>query len=86
MSFPVVTNVDAAPNRDPEAARAALKRQICSPVRWVESIRVLSAAAPSGVECGPGAVLAGLAKRIAKEWPVASTSDAAGIEKLLAAS
>jgi [acyl-carrier-protein] S-malonyltransferase len=86
MSFPVVTNVDAAPNRDPEAARVALKRQICSPVRWVESVRTLSGAAPSAVECGPGAVLAGLAKRIAKEWPVASTSETAGIEKLLAAS
>ncbi len=84
MSFPVVTNVDATPGRNPEAARAALKRQICSPVRWVESVRVLSGAAPSAVECGPGAVLAGLAKRIAKEWPVASTSDAAGIRKLFA--
>lgn len=86
MSFPVVTNVDAAPNRDPGAARAALKRQICSPVRWVESVGVLSGAAPSAVECGPGSVLAGLAKRIAKEWPVASTSDAAAVGKLLAAS
>ncbi len=86
LSFPVVTNVDAAPIRDPGAARAALKRQVCSPVRWVESVRVLSAAAPSGIECGPGAVLAGLARRIAREWPVASTSDAAGIGKLLAPS
>ena len=86
MSFPVVTNVDAAPGLDGEAARAALKRQICSPVRWVESVRVLSGAASSAVECGPGAVLAGLAKRIAKEWPVTSTSDAVGIGKLLAAS
>ena len=85
MSFPVVTNVDAAPSRDPEAARAALRRQICSPVRWVESVRVLSGAAPSAIECGPGAVLAGLAKRIVKDWPVASTSDAAGIRRLLAA-
>ncbi len=84
MAFPVVTNVDAFPNLDPGTAREALKRQICSPVRWVESVRVLSASAPSAVECGPGSVLAGLAKRIAKEWPVVSTSDAAGIAKLLA--
>lgn len=84
MAFPVVTNVDAAPNRDPGTAREALKRQVCSPVRWVESVRALSGAAPSAVECGPGTVLAGLAKRIAKEWPVVSTSDAAGVARLLA--
>ncbi|MFI5181242.1 MAG: ACP S-malonyltransferase [Thermoanaerobaculia bacterium] len=85
MSFPVVTNVDAAPNRDPGSAREALKRQICSPVRWVESVGVLRLAAQTAIECGPGTVLAGLAKRIAKEWPVAPTSDVAGIAKLFAA-
>ncbi len=83
LAFPVVTNVDAAANSDPAAAREALKRQVCSPVRWVESLRFLSGAAPSGVEVGPGSVLAGLAKRIAPGWPVASTSDAAGIGRLL---
>jgi [acyl-carrier-protein] S-malonyltransferase len=86
LAFPVVTNVDAVPNADGAAAREALKRQVCSPVRWVETVRFLSGAAPGAVECGPGSVLAGLAKRIAPEWPVMSTSDAAGIEKLLAAS
>lgn len=86
LAFPVVTNVDAAPNSDPAAAREALKRQVCSSVRWVETVRFLSGAAPRAVECGPGSVLAGLAKRIAAGWPVVSTSDAAGVEKLLAAS
>jgi len=85
-AFPVVTNVDAAPNADGAAAREALKRQICSPVRWVETVRYLSGAAPGAIECGPGAVLAGLAKRIARDWPVTATSDAAGIEKLAAGS
>jgi len=85
MAFPVVTNVDAASNADPDAAREALKRQICSPVRWVETVHYLAGASASGIECGPGAVLQGLAKRIVKEWPVATTSDAAGIEKLCAA-
>ncbi|HQR45927.1 MAG TPA: ACP S-malonyltransferase [Thermoanaerobaculia bacterium] len=85
MTFPVVTNVDATPNRDPGAAREALKRQVCSAVRWVESVGALSGAAPAAVECGPGTVLAGLAKRIVRDWPVVSTSDAAGVAKLLGA-
>ncbi len=84
MAFPVVTNVDALPNADPAAAREALKRQVCSPVRWVETVSVVASETAAGIECGPGAVLMGLAKRIAREWPVAATSDAAGIEKLLA--
>jgi len=84
MAFPVVTNVDAAPNRDPAAAREALKRQVCSPVRWVETVTHVSRETSEGVEVGPGAVLAGLAKRIVKAWPVRTTSDAAGVRALLA--
>ena len=76
LAIPVVTNVDAAETTDPEIARDSLRRQICSPVRWVESVQRLAALAPSALECGPGTVLAGLAKRIAKDWPVKTTSTA----------
>ncbi len=84
LTFPVVTNVDAKPNSDPERARDALVLQVCAPVRWVETVGVLASAADSGVEVGPGAVLAGLSKRVAKDWPVKTTSTAEGVEKLLA--
>lgn len=76
LTIPIVTNVDARETTDPEVARESLRRQICSPVRWVESVRRLAALAPSAVETGPGTVLAGLAKRIVKEWPVKTTSTA----------
>jgi [acyl-carrier-protein] S-malonyltransferase len=79
MAFPVVTNVDAMPNSDPVAAREALRRQVCTPVRWVETVTLLAVNARSGVEVGPGTVLAGLAKRIAKDWPVRTTSTAAAL-------
>jgi [acyl-carrier-protein] S-malonyltransferase len=79
LAIPVVTNVDARETTDPEVARESLRRQICSPVRWVESVRRLAALAPSAVEAGPGSVLAGLAKRIVKEWPVKTTSTAAAL-------
>ena len=79
LSIPVVTNVDARETTDPEVARESLRRQICSPVRWVESVRRLAVLAPSAVESGPGTVLQGLAKRIVKEWPVKTTSTASGL-------
>jgi [acyl-carrier-protein] S-malonyltransferase len=83
LAFPVVTNVDVAANSDPLVARESLRRQVCSPVRWVETIEKLATCSSGGVEVGPGTVLAGLAKRIVKEWPVKGTSDAPGLEKLL---
>ncbi len=84
LRCPVVTNVDVVANTDPAAARQALRRQVCSPVRWVETVQRLAPFAPSAIECGPGAVLAGLGKRIVKEWTVRTTSSAEGLGKLLA--
>lgn len=65
--IPVVTNVDARPERDGPALRDALVRQIDSPVRWVETVRLLAReGVDRAVEIGPGNVLAGLVKRIEK--------------------
>jgi [acyl-carrier-protein] S-malonyltransferase len=86
LAFPVVTNVAAAANADPAAAREALCRQVCSPVRWVESVQLLSRESEGAIEVGPGTVLQGLCKRIARDWPVRTTSTAAGIQTLLATS
>lgn len=63
----VVNNVDVAVVNDPVAIKAALARQACSPVRWVEVIRYMAAAGVTHVgECGPGKVLAGMTQRIEK--------------------
>lgn len=63
--IPVISNVDAQAHNDPEEIRALLVQQVCSPVRWEDSMRALQA---TGVEqfyeIGPGRVLAGLLKRI----------------------
>ncbi len=76
---PVIHNADVASYTDPAAIRDALVRQLYSPVRWTETIRLLAA---QGVlhqaECGPGKVLAGLNKRIeASVVSFALTNDAA---------
>lgn len=61
----VVNNIDVRIERDPPAIRSALVRQAAGPVRWAETIRAM---ADDGVtrivECGPGKVLAPMARRI----------------------
>jgi [acyl-carrier-protein] S-malonyltransferase len=61
---PVVTNVEAAPNRDASRVKDLLVRQVTAPVRWEESVRALDGAVDAAVEIGPGRVLTGLVKRI----------------------
>ncbi len=84
LEFPVYTNVDARQNTDGATAREALRRQICSPVRWVEIVQDLSRQVSWAVEVGPGSVLSGLAKRTAKGWTVKTTSNAESLEALMA--
>jgi [acyl-carrier-protein] S-malonyltransferase len=64
-AIPLINNVDVAVVSDPEAIKDALVRQAASPVRWVETVqRMAGEGVVQLVECGPGKVLAGLAKRI----------------------
>jgi [acyl-carrier-protein] S-malonyltransferase len=82
----VLHNVDAARAATPEAIRAALARQAASPVRWVETIRALVAQGVTHIiECGPGTVLTGLARRIADGVEILPLNDANGIAAAIAA-
>ncbi len=78
--IPVVNNIDVAIESDPARIRDALVRQAAGPVRWVECIEALhSHGASAVVECGPGKVLAGTAKRIAPESLALSVFDPASL-------
>lgn len=83
---PVVSNVDAAPVTTGAAARDALARQIDSPVRWVESVLRMEEdlGVAAFVEVGPGNVLAGLTRRIAKNARTTAVSDPDHLRQLLA--
>lgn len=63
--IPVINNIDVAEEVDAVRIRDALVRQAFGPVRWVECVRAIQARGVTTlVECGPGKVLAGMAKRI----------------------
>jgi [acyl-carrier-protein] S-malonyltransferase len=82
----VLHNVDAAHAATPGAIRAALARQAASPVRWVETIRAFAAQGVTHIiECGPGTVLTGLARRIAPDVEILPLNDAGAIATAIAA-
>lgn len=63
---PVYQNVDAKPHTCPQEIKENLIAQLTSPVRWTASIQQMIAdGATSFTECGPGAVLQGMIKKIA---------------------
>lgn len=67
---PVISNVDARAHDDPEEIRRLLIQQVCSPVRWEESMRLmLSEGVDQFYEVGPGRVLRGLLRRIDRKVP-----------------
>jgi [acyl-carrier-protein] S-malonyltransferase len=67
LSFPVVNNVDAAVVTGGRQSCDALIRQISAPVRWTESVmKMFDEGVDTFVEIGPGKILIGLVKAIAK--------------------
>lgn len=64
----VLHNADVIAYQAESAIKDALVRQLYSPVRWVETVQSIHQEdVLTGVECGPGKVLAGLTKRIVAE-------------------
>jgi len=68
---PVYQNVDASPYTDPAMIRQNLINQLTAPVRWTQTIQKMAAdGATQFTEVGPGSVLQGLVKKIAKDVTV----------------
>ena len=83
----LINNVDVAIVDDPSAIRDALVRQAASPVRWVESVqKMASLGITQLIECGPGKVLTGLAKRIDGTLTADAIVDQTSMDALLEAS
>jgi [acyl-carrier-protein] S-malonyltransferase len=85
LGVPLVTNVDAALIRTGAEARASLVRQVSSPVRWRESVELLTREGVGlFVEVGPGKVLSGLVRQTASGARAANVEDAASLKAALA--
>lgn len=68
---PVYQNVNAQPVTDPETIRQNLIKQLTNPVRWAQTVENMYAdGATTFTELGPGKVLQGLVKKIAKDAEV----------------
>jgi len=81
---PVITNVTAKPETDPQLMKNLLVKQLVSPVRWVDSMNSLvSRNYGTCIEVGPGSVLKGLAKKCQDALNVISCDTVTNIYSLL---
>lgn len=84
--IPVVQNYSARAATDRATIRDNLLRQLTSPVRWSASVLTMARAGTDVfVECGPGSVLAGLARRIDRSLAVHGIGTLDGLESALEA-
>lgn len=82
---PLINNADAAEVISGAAMAGSLSRQVCSPVRWTESIqKLISAGVQLFVEVGPGKVLCGLIRQIDRTVKTANVEDPQSLEQTLA--
>lgn len=83
LEVPLVSNVTAAAVSEPDEIRAALLRQLTSPVRWVESVCYLQdQGVTQTIEVGPKAVVSGLVSRISKAIKTTEVTDPSAIAAL----
>jgi [acyl-carrier-protein] S-malonyltransferase len=79
----VVTNVEAQPNKDEVRIKELLVRQVSAPVLWEASMqRMVELGIELFIEIGPGKVLSGLVKRIAKGVDIRNVEDIATFKAL----
>ncbi|WP_317928808.1 ACP S-malonyltransferase [Halioxenophilus sp. WMMB6] len=83
---PVIHNVHAQSEVEPERIKEVMIQQIYQPVLWVDCVQALAAKrVTQAVECGPGKVLCGLIKRIDRSISSDSTDSIDAMSKAVAA-
>ena len=82
LRIPLINNADAAIISGSEQARDGLKRQVCSMVRWTQTIRKMKDMGVEEVlEFGPGRVLAGLFRKTERDIKTTSIEKPEQVEK-----
>ncbi len=86
LSFPVINNIEAKPINQGVVARESLVKQVCSPVRWSETMqRIVDHEIDSFVELGSGKVLSGLMRRFDKNINCYQVGDRETLSQTVAA-
>ena len=82
--FDVVCNVTSKPENNPEDIKKLLVEQICSTVRWRESlINISKENVNDFIEIGPGKVLSGMVKRTLKNINCFSINSIDDMKKII---
>jgi [acyl-carrier-protein] S-malonyltransferase len=82
----VVANVDAQPHPDADEWQGLLNAQLCSPVRWRQTLHTLADLGfTTFVELGPGTVLTGMAKRTITNSRTLSVATPDDLDRMLEA-
>jgi [acyl-carrier-protein] S-malonyltransferase len=82
--IPVIHNADVLVHSDELSIYKALVNQLWKPVRWSDTIRELdSRHVTRFVECGPGAVLTGLNRRMVRDSETISLANVETMQKLI---
>jgi [acyl-carrier-protein] S-malonyltransferase len=83
-AIPVVHNQNAGIANSEDEIRQLLKKQLYQPVKWVDSVRYMHAEGIGRlIECGPGKVLSGLARRIDKSLLSAAVFDFESLQQTI---
>ncbi|WP_188396840.1 ACP S-malonyltransferase [Sporomusa sp. GT1] len=83
-AIPVVVNVNGQIVTQGEALKELLVKQAASPVVWEDCVaQIVNFGADTFVEVGPGKVLTGFTKKIAKDVETLNIEDEASLEKVL---
>lgn len=84
MNLPVITNVTGAEVENNEDIIPLLIKQVMSPVKWEQSIKVLvDKGVDTFIEVGPGKTLSGFVKRIAKGATIINVEDMKSLDKAI---
>jgi [acyl-carrier-protein] S-malonyltransferase len=82
---PVISNVTAEPVTDGAEIRTLLARQVSAPVEWVASVRRMAGeGVDTFVECGAGAALVGMVRRIVPGARTIAVGDPGGVAEAAA--
>lgn len=83
LQFTVISNVTASPIKGEHEVKELLKRQVCSPVLWEDSLRrMIEDGVDTFVEVGPGKVLTGFVKKVSQDVRTFSVEDLNSLEQL----